>query len=84
MAYLGLAVTTGGFLCWYTAVHTLGVERAGLLSGVLPVSALACSAAIGVAHVTPARLAAVAVVAAGITLGVRVTAPRPAPAPAAA
>ena len=84
LAYLGLAVTTAGFLCWYTAVKILGVERAGLLSGVLPVSALVCSAAIGAAQVTPARLAAVAVVAAGITLGVRVTAPRVAPAPAAA
>ena len=62
-AYLGLAVTTGGFLAWYTAVGLLGVERAGLFSGLLPVSALACSAAIGAAEVTPARLAAVAVVA---------------------
>jgi drug/metabolite transporter (DMT)-like permease len=84
LAYLALAVTTGGFLCWYTAVHTLGVERAGLLSGVLPVSALACSVAIGAAHVTPARLAAVVIVAAGITLGGRETAPRPEPARAAA
>jgi hypothetical protein len=56
---------------WYTAVRLLGVERAGLFSGVLPVSALACSAALGAADVTPERLAAVAVVAAGITLGVR-------------
>jgi drug/metabolite transporter (DMT)-like permease len=84
LLYLGLAVTTGGFLCWYTAVGILGIERAGLLSGVLPVSALACSAAIGAADVTPARLAAVAVVAAGITLGVRATTPRAAPVPAGA
>jgi drug/metabolite transporter (DMT)-like permease len=84
LVYLGLAVTAGGFLCWYTAVGILGVERAGLVSGVLPVSALACSAAIGAAHVTPARLAAVAVVAAGITLGVRATAPRAVPVPASA
>jgi drug/metabolite transporter (DMT)-like permease len=84
LVYLGLAVTTLGFLCWYTAVGILGVERAGLLSGLLPVSALACSAAIGAAAVTPARLAAVAVVAAGITAGVRATAPRAAPVPAGA
>jgi drug/metabolite transporter (DMT)-like permease len=71
LAYLGVGVTTGGFVAWYTAVGVLGVERAGLFSGVLPVSALACSAAIGAAEITPARLAAVAVVAAGITLGVR-------------
>jgi drug/metabolite transporter (DMT)-like permease len=71
LVYLGAIVTTGGFLCWYTAVGILGVERAGLFAGVLPVSALACSAALGVAAVTPERLAAVAVVAVGITLGVR-------------
>jgi len=39
---------------------------------------------IGAADVTPARLAAVIVVAAGITLGVRAAAPRPSPAPAGA
>jgi drug/metabolite transporter (DMT)-like permease len=84
IAYLGVAVTTIGFVAWYTAVGLLGVERAGLFSGVLPVSALVCSAALGVAEVTPQRLAAVAVVAAGITLGMRAGTPRPAPAPAGA
>jgi drug/metabolite transporter (DMT)-like permease len=71
LAYLAVGVTAGGFVVWYSAVGLLGVERAGLFSGVLPVSALACSAAIGAAEITAARLAAVAVVAGGITLGVR-------------
>ena len=74
----------GGFLCWYTAIVLLGVERAGLFSGVLPVSALVCSAALGVASVTPGRLAAVAVVAAGITFGMRAGALRATAAPASA
>jgi drug/metabolite transporter (DMT)-like permease len=64
-------VTTFGFMCWYSAVGLLGVERAGLFSGVLPVSALVVSAALGVAEITPGRLLAVAVVAGGVTLGVR-------------
>jgi drug/metabolite transporter (DMT)-like permease len=81
IAYLGVAVTTLGFVAWYTAVGLLGVERAGLFSGVLPISALACSAALGVAELTPQRVAAVAVVAAGITLGIRAGAARPEPAP---
>ena len=68
---MAVGVTVFGFVCWYSAVGLLGVERAGLFSGVLPVSALACSALLGVAEVTPARLLAVIVVAAGITLGVR-------------
>jgi drug/metabolite transporter (DMT)-like permease len=71
LAYLALGVTTLGFVSWYSAVGLLGVERAGLFSGVLPVSALVFSAALGVAEVTPERLAAVAVVALGVTLGVR-------------
>jgi drug/metabolite transporter (DMT)-like permease len=85
LAYLALAVTTFGFLSWYSAVGLLGVERAGLFSGVLPISALAVSAALGVAEVTPARLLAVAVVAVGVTLGVRSARARaPEPLPAAA
>lgn len=71
IAYLGLGVTGLGFVCWYSAVGLLGVERAGLFSGVLPVSALVCSVVLGVAEITPERLLAVAVVAGGVTLGVR-------------
>jgi drug/metabolite transporter (DMT)-like permease len=71
LAYLGLFVTVFGFLAWYSAVSLLGVERAGLFSGVLPVSALVFSAALGVAELTPGRLGAVAVVALGVTFGVR-------------
>jgi drug/metabolite transporter (DMT)-like permease len=83
LAYMAIGVTVLGFVAWYSAVGLLGVERAGLFSGVLPISALACSAALGVAEVTPERLAAVAVVAAGITIGVRTTkaAPRREPVP---
>jgi drug/metabolite transporter (DMT)-like permease len=73
LAYMALGVTVFGFLAWYSAVALLGVERAGLFSGVLPVSALLFSAALGVADLTPERLAAVAVVALGVTLGVRGT-----------
>ena len=71
LGYMAVGVTVLGFVSWYSAVGLLGVERAGLFSGVLPVSALACSALLGVAEVTPERLLAVVVVAAGITLGVR-------------
>jgi drug/metabolite transporter (DMT)-like permease len=71
LAYLALGVTVLGFVAWYSAVGLLGVERAGLFSGVLPVSALVFSAALGVAEITPERLGAVAVVALGVTLGVR-------------
>jgi drug/metabolite transporter (DMT)-like permease len=71
LAYMALGVTVFGFLAWYSAVNLLGVERAGLFSGVLPVSALVFSAALGVAEITSGRLLAVAVVALGVSFGVR-------------
>jgi drug/metabolite transporter (DMT)-like permease len=71
LVYMALGVTVLGFVSWYSAVGLLGVERAGLFSGVLPLSALACSALLGVTAVTPERLLAAIVVAGGITLGVR-------------
>jgi drug/metabolite transporter (DMT)-like permease len=76
LAYLAVGVTVLGFVSWYSAVGLLGVERAGLFSGVLPVSALVFSAALGVAEITPGRLGAVAVVALGVTAGVRAGAGR--------
>ena len=71
LVYMAVGVTVLGFVSWYSAVGLLGVERAGLFSGVLPLSALACSALLGVTAVTPERLLAAIVVAGGITLGVR-------------
>jgi drug/metabolite transporter (DMT)-like permease len=70
LAWLAVVVTAGGFVLWYTAVTTLGVARAGLFSGVLPVSALVCSAVLGGSQLTLTRLLGVLVVAAGISLGV--------------
>jgi drug/metabolite transporter (DMT)-like permease len=75
LVYLAVGVTVLGFVSWYTAVGLLGVDKAGLFSGVLPVSALVFSAALGVAELTPGRLAAVAVVALGVTIGVRAASP---------
>jgi hypothetical protein len=56
----------------------------GCVPVVLPVSALISSAALGVADVTPGRLAAVGVVALGITVGGWGGGAPPAPAPAPA
>jgi hypothetical protein len=56
---------------WYSAVGLLGVERAGLFSGVLPISALACAALIGAGEITAGKIAATSVVLGGITLRLR-------------
>jgi drug/metabolite transporter (DMT)-like permease len=69
LAWLTVAVTAVAFVLWYSAVQALGVERAGLLSGVLPVSALLVAALLGREPLTAGRLAGTLVVGAGIAAG---------------
>ncbi|NUR31733.1 MAG: EamA family transporter, partial [Catenulispora sp.] len=69
LLYLALPLTVGAFLLWYRALNGLGPQRAGLLIGVVPVSACAASAALGVGTPGIAQLAGVAVVVAGIVSG---------------
>jgi drug/metabolite transporter (DMT)-like permease len=44
LAYLALVLTVGAFLLRYAGLHRLGVARAGLFVGVLPVSTLVAAA----------------------------------------
>jgi drug/metabolite transporter (DMT)-like permease len=69
LAWLAVGVTAIAFVLWYSAVQALGVERAGLLTGVLPVSALVVAALFGTADLTPGRLAGAVLVGAGIAAG---------------
>jgi drug/metabolite transporter (DMT)-like permease len=69
LAWLTVVVTAVAFVLWYSAVQTLGVERAGLLSGVLPVSALLIAALLGREELTAGRLAGALIVGAGIVAG---------------
>ena len=69
LAWLTVAVTAVAFVCWYSAVREIGVERAGLLSGVLPVSALLVAAALGREDLTAGGLVGALLVAAGIVGG---------------
>lgn len=39
MAYLAVMVTAVAFVCWYSSVSALGAARAGLLTGIAPISA---------------------------------------------
>ena len=77
LAWLAVAVTAVAFVLWYSAVQHLGVERTGLLSGVLPVSALVVAAVLGRADLTAGRLAGAVLVGAGVAAGL--LARRPAP-----
>jgi drug/metabolite transporter (DMT)-like permease len=69
LAWLAVGVTAIAFVLWYSSVQALGVERAGLLTGVLPVSALIVAALLGTADLTPGRLAGAMLVGAGIAAG---------------
>ncbi len=82
LAYLTVVVTAMAFVLWYSAVRTLGVERAGLLSGVLPVSALLAAAILGRSELTAGRLAGAVAVGAGIAVGLASTRARRTPATA--
>jgi drug/metabolite transporter (DMT)-like permease len=70
-AYLAVAVTAVAFVLWYSCVERLGSARAGLLTGVAPVSAAVVGVALG--RPMPGLLVwvGVAVVAAGLALGLR-------------
>src|SRR6266511_3825004 len=46
LLYLALPLTVGAFLLWYTGLRRLGVERAGMFAGLLPVATLAATAAL--------------------------------------
>jgi drug/metabolite transporter (DMT)-like permease len=69
LAWLAVAVTAVAFVLWFSAVAALGVDRAGLFLGVLPVSALLGAAALGGSALTPARAVGAIAVGAGISLG---------------
>lgn len=70
-AYLAVAVTAVAFVLWYSCVRRLGAGRAGLLTGVAPIAAAAAGAGLGEPLPGPLVWAGVALVAAGLTLGLR-------------
>ncbi|TDB88553.1 DMT family transporter [Actinomadura sp. KC216] len=70
-AYLSVVVTTIAFLLWYGAIGRLGADRAGLFAGLIPVSAVITTVALGIDRPGAADLAGAALVAAGVVVGLR-------------
>ncbi len=66
--YVALVLTVGAFLLWYAGLHRLGVARAGLFAGIVPVSTLLATAVLDGRLPRPAQVVGVLVVAAGLTL----------------
>lgn len=69
--YLALLVTVVAFLVWYSAVSVLGPARAGLITGVAPVSAALSGLAVGTRAPNFPMWLGIAVVACGLVLGLR-------------
>ncbi|HET7385846.1 MAG TPA: DMT family transporter [Nocardioidaceae bacterium] len=72
MVYLAVAVTALAFVLWYSGVHILGSSRAGLLTGIAPIAAAAVGVLLGGAAPRPLVWLGIAVVAAGLALGLGV------------
>ena len=75
--YLAVAVTALAFVLWYTCVQRIGAGRAGLLTGVAPIAAAATGVALGGPMPRPLVWVGIAVVAAGLALGLRGGARKP-------
>jgi drug/metabolite transporter (DMT)-like permease len=67
--YLAVVVTALAFVLWYSAVAKIGAARAGLLTGVAPVAAAVSGVALGDRMPGAGVWAGIAVVAAGLALG---------------
>ena len=69
LVYLATVVTAGAFLAWYAGLATLGVERAGILVGLMPIATVSTAAVVDRHLPGAAQLAGVLVVAAGLAIG---------------
>jgi drug/metabolite transporter (DMT)-like permease len=69
LGYLAVMVTAVAFVLWYSAVRSLGPGRAGLLTGVAPVSAVVVGVLLGGPLPGPVVWLGVATVAAGLAVG---------------
>ena len=88
VAYLAVLVTVVAFVLWYSMVAALGPARAGVLTGIAPVSAALTGMATGSRAPSMAMWAGIVVVTAGLAAGLwsrpRPGQPRPASRPAGA
>lgn len=68
-AFLAIAVTAVAFVLWYASVQRLGAARAGLLTGVAPVSAALLSGLLGEPLPSAGAWAGIALVTVGLAVG---------------
>jgi len=66
-----VGITAVAFVLWYTSVGRLGASRAGLLTGIAPIAATLTGILLGGPAPRPMVWAGIAVVIAGLTVGLR-------------
>jgi drug/metabolite transporter (DMT)-like permease len=71
LAVLGVLVTAVAFVGWYSAVTTLGADRAGVLIGLMPVAGLLTSVLLGAQPVTATGIGGALLVGVGCVVGLR-------------
>ncbi|SDY74110.1 Permease of the drug/metabolite transporter (DMT) superfamily [Micromonospora pattaloongensis] len=69
LGYLAAFMTVLAFLAWFTGLRRLGVERAGMIVGVMPLATLATAAVQAGRLPDPGQTLGVLVVALGLALG---------------
>ena len=69
LAYLALFMTVIAFVAWFTGLNRLGVPRAGMLVGIMPLATLATAAIMAGSFPQPVQILGVATVAAGLFAG---------------
>ena len=69
LGYLSLLMTVVAFIAWFTGLQRLGVERAGMIVGLMPVATLVTAAIQAGQLPDPGQTAGVLVVALGLAVG---------------
>jgi drug/metabolite transporter (DMT)-like permease len=76
IGYLAVLVTAVAFVLWYSAVSALGAGRAGLLTGIAPVSAALSGVLVGADAPDALLWVGIGIVVSGLVLGLRPRAER--------
>lgn len=69
LLWLGVVVTACAYVLWFSAVGTIGPERAGLFTAVVPISAVSVTAILGTGDPTWGHATGAIVVFAGLLVG---------------
>jgi drug/metabolite transporter (DMT)-like permease len=77
LVYLAGLMTVAAFVVWFMGLERLGVERAGMLVGLMPVATLVTAAVMATALPGVGPALGVLTVAAGLAFGLTAGAPRP-------